>query len=54
MVLNKLGDEIGSGYVCLVRVTFVLIVAVVQLSAAEYVFYVCKTDIEDSLSLNPN
>ena len=37
-----------------VRVPFVLIFAVVQLSAAEYVVYGCLTTIEDSLSLNPN
>ena len=37
-----------------VWVPFVLIFAVVQLSAAEYVVYGRLMTIDDSLSLNPN
>ena len=42
-----MGDDIGLG-------PFVMIFAVVQLSAAEYVVYGPLTTIDDSLSLNPN
>ena len=37
-----------------IRVAFVLIFAVVQLSTAEYVVYGQKMTLDDNLSLNPN